>query len=56
MKSYKITLFLGEIEGDVTDEESFKDAIKEAMVAAIELDDSGDERLDFLAEEVEEEF
>ncbi len=54
MKTYKVTVFLGKIQVDDSDEELLKESIKEAMQAAIDLDDSGDDELDFIAEEEED--
>lgn len=54
--TYKVTVFLGEIDGDVEDEESFKDAVKESMQAAIELDDAGEDEIQFVVEEIDEDF
>lgn len=51
MKTYKVIIFLGEIDAD--DEDSLKDAIKEAMAIALEKDDNGEEDIDFDAEELE---
>jgi 20S proteasome alpha/beta subunit len=54
MKAYKVTVFLENIYSESSDDESFKDAVKEAMQLAVDLDDSGDEELDFVVEEQEE--
>lgn len=56
MARYKVTVFLGSVDGDDTDMDSFKDAIKDAMQAAIDADDAGDKDLDFISEEEEEDF
>jgi hypothetical protein len=56
MKTFKITVFLSDIVGDDTDEESFRETVKEALLVACDLDDSGEEDLEFIAEEIEEDF
>jgi len=50
-RTFKITVSLNvTAEGD--DEEILKESVKDALLAAIENDDNGEEELDFVAEEV----
>lgn len=55
MKTYNVTIHLRNIIGDDFDEEVLKKSIKEAMQSAIELDESGEEELNYSFEEQEDE-
>lgn len=56
-KIYKVIVNLGEVDGDIDNSpDAFKEAVKESMQAAIELDEAGEDELDFTAEEIEEAF
>jgi predicted transcriptional regulator len=56
MKTYNVTVQLGVVIGDLEeDPDKFKEAVITAMQAAIELDEDGDEELEFNAEEIEPE-
>lgn len=56
MKTYTVTVHLKNVMGDDFDEETLKKSIKEAMQSAIELDESGEEELNYSFEEQEDEM
>lgn len=50
--TFKVMVFLTNVTADGDDEDSLKEAVKDALLKAVEADDSGEEELDFNAEEV----
>jgi hypothetical protein len=54
MIKFKATITIEGIQSHKDDEESINNAIKEAMINAIEGDDDGDTALDYVIEEEEE--
>jgi hypothetical protein len=53
MKSYKVNVVVT-VDGDENDED-FKESVKDSLLLALDLDDSGDEDLEFTVEEQDEE-
>lgn len=51
--TFKVTVTLRSVVADGDDQESLKEAIKEALLEAVENDDAGEADLEFEAEEVD---
>lgn len=56
MKTFRITIYLDEVKAVDDDEETLRDAAKEALRKALIDDETGEQNLDFEADEIEEEF
>lgn len=52
-RTFKVIVLLNNVTAEGDDEESLKEAVKEALLEAVENDDAGEQELDFNAEEVE---
>ena len=51
---FKVTVLLDDIVAEGDDEESFREAVKDALREALEDDDNGEREIIFYAKEVEE--
>ena len=56
MKTFTVTVHLKNVVGDDVDEDTMKKSIKEAMKAAIDLDEAGEEELAYSFEEQEDDL
>ena len=56
MKTFTVTVHLKNVPGDDMDEDSLKKSIKEAMQVAIDLDEAGEEELNYSFEEQEDDL
>lgn len=55
-RTFKITVVLKSVTAEGDDEESLKESVKDALLLAIENDDTGEEDIDFNAEELDEDL
>jgi len=53
-RKFKVIVLLGTVTAEGDDEESLKEAVKDALLEAVENDDAGEVELDFTAEEAED--
>lgn len=56
MKTFRVTVYLDDVKAADDDEDTIRDATREALRAALIDDETGEQDLDFDAEEIEEEF
>jgi hypothetical protein len=52
-RTFKVMVCLDKVTAEGDDEESLKEAVKDALYTAIEADDDGEEELDFTFDEVD---
>jgi hypothetical protein len=52
-RTFRVTVLLNCVTAEGDDEESLKEAVKDALLQAIESDDRGEDELNFRAKEIE---
>lgn len=54
MKNFRVTVYLNDVKAVDDDEDTLKDAVKDALRMALIDDEAGEQELDYHAEEIEE--